>query len=414
MLLDGVNHVAILTNDTDRLQAFYREMFDAVIGQDGPAGPGSRLSFVHIGHSTELNVFEVPGNTEAQRQTPMFGRGRLDHLGLQAASLEAFNTIRSRLIERGASDGFVTDFGPILSVFFRDPDGLEGEVCVANPDAVSGVVLPPGTPPPATDPMWDPAVYQQYGDERTRPFVDLLARVRADDPQLVVDLGCGPGDQTATLLQRWPATTVVGVDSSPEMIDAAQAHAVAGRLTFVQADAREWLPDRPVDVLVSNATLQWIPDHLDLLAVLARSLAPDGWLAFQVPGNFDAPSHVELTVLRESPRWRDRLAADAARGAGVHEPATYLNALVKLGLTADVWETTYLHVLGGDDAVLEWTKGTALRPVFAVLAGAERDEFVADYAARLRAAYPRGEFGTVFPFRRIFAVARRGPGGNLR
>ncbi|MDP9239921.1 MAG: trans-aconitate 2-methyltransferase [Actinomycetota bacterium] len=260
--------------------------------------------------------------------------------------------------------------------------------------------------------MWDPVAYQQYGDERTRPFGDLLARVRADDPRLVVDLGCGPGDQTASLLQRWPTATVVGVDSSAEMIDAAQAHAVPGRLTFVRGDAREWLPDRPVDVLVSNATLQWIPDHLGLLPALARSLAPGGWLAFQVPGNFDAPSHTELTALRQSPRWHDRLAADAARGAAVHEPAAYLSALLHLGLTADVWETTYLHVLVGEDAVLEWTKGTALRPVFAVLDGAEREQFVADYAARLRAAYPRGEFGTVFPFRRIFAVARRDPDGN--
>ncbi|MEP6695330.1 MAG: VOC family protein [Pseudonocardiales bacterium] len=148
MLLDGVNHVAILTNDTERLQAFYREVFDAEIGQDGPAGPDARLCFIHIGHSAELNVFEVPGNTEAHRQTPMFGRGRIDHLGLQAASLEAFNTIRSRLIKRGATDGFVTDFGPSFSVFFRDPDGLEGEVCVANPNAEPGASNPPGTPAP--------------------------------------------------------------------------------------------------------------------------------------------------------------------------------------------------------------------------------------------------------------------------
>ncbi|PZS27568.1 MAG: trans-aconitate methyltransferase [Pseudonocardiales bacterium] len=260
--------------------------------------------------------------------------------------------------------------------------------------------------------MWDPALYQRYGDERTRPFTDLLGRVRSDDPQLVVDLGCGPGDQTATLLRRWPAARVVGVDSSPEMIDAAQAHAVPGRLAFVHADARDWQPDDPVDVLVSNATLQWVPDHLDLLPELARLLAPDGWLAFQVPGNFEAPSHTELTALRESPRWRDQLSSGAARAAAAHEPAAYLDALVRLGLTPDVWETTYLHLLRGEDAVLEWTRGTALRPVFAVLDGAAREEFVADYAARLRAAYPRHEFGTLLPFRRIFAVAHRDSGRN--
>jgi catechol 2,3-dioxygenase-like lactoylglutathione lyase family enzyme len=146
VLLNGVNHVAILTNDTDRLVAFYRDIFDAEVDGAQDEGEGARLTFVRIGEATELNVFQVEGNTEANRQTPMFGRGRIDHLGLQAASLGAFEEIRRRLIARGASDEFVTDFGPILSVFFRDPDGLEGEVCVANPDAVAGVNNPPGTP----------------------------------------------------------------------------------------------------------------------------------------------------------------------------------------------------------------------------------------------------------------------------
>jgi catechol 2,3-dioxygenase-like lactoylglutathione lyase family enzyme len=145
MLLDGVNHVAVLTADTDRLHAFYTEVFDATVGYDDQI-PDGRLSFIDIGPHTELNVFEIEDNGESQRQTPMFGRGRLDHMGLQAASLEAFDEIRSRLMARRASDGFVTDFGPILSLFFVDPDGLEGEVCVTNPDAQPGVVNPPGTP----------------------------------------------------------------------------------------------------------------------------------------------------------------------------------------------------------------------------------------------------------------------------
>jgi catechol 2,3-dioxygenase-like lactoylglutathione lyase family enzyme len=148
MLLDGVNHVAILTKDSERLHDFYAEVFDATVSRDITEQPGVRLSFVDIGEGRELNVFEVDGNAEAERQVPMFGRGRIDHLGLQAASLDAFHTIRDRLIARGASDGFVTDFGPILSVFFRDPDGLEGEVCVANPNHVPGVFHPPGTPAP--------------------------------------------------------------------------------------------------------------------------------------------------------------------------------------------------------------------------------------------------------------------------
>lgn len=145
MLLDGFNHVALMTKDMDRLQAFYREVFDAEIGADFPAGPGMRMSFIHVGPHSEFNVFQVDDNAEADRQSPMFGRGRLDHLGLQAASLEAFEVIRDRLIQRGSADDFVTDFGPILSLFFIDPDGMEGEVCVTNPDAVPGVMNPPGT-----------------------------------------------------------------------------------------------------------------------------------------------------------------------------------------------------------------------------------------------------------------------------
>jgi catechol 2,3-dioxygenase-like lactoylglutathione lyase family enzyme len=146
MLLDGVNHVAILTGDTERFVKFYREVFDAEVDGSQDIGDEGTLTFVRIGPHAEVNLFEVRGNTEAQRQTPMFGRGRIDHLGLQAASLEAFEEIRRRLIERGAADEFVTDFGQILSLFFRDPDGLEGEVCVANPDAQPGVQNPPGTP----------------------------------------------------------------------------------------------------------------------------------------------------------------------------------------------------------------------------------------------------------------------------
>jgi catechol 2,3-dioxygenase-like lactoylglutathione lyase family enzyme len=148
MLLKGLNHVATLTNDSARLQAFYREVFDAEVVRDGaefPDGSGPRLSIIKIGEWSELNVFEIEGNTEADRQTPMFGRGRLDHLAVQAASLEAFEEIRARLMARGAADDFVTDFGPMLSLFFRDPDGLECEVCVENPDARPGVANPPGT-----------------------------------------------------------------------------------------------------------------------------------------------------------------------------------------------------------------------------------------------------------------------------
>jgi len=148
MLLKGLNHVGMITNDASRLNQFYREVFDAEILRDGselPDGQGPRMSIIKIGDWAELNVFQIEGNTEADRQTPMFGRGRLDHLALQAESLEAFETIRKRLMARGAADDFVTDFGPMLSLFFRDPDGLECECCVENPDAVPREFHPPGT-----------------------------------------------------------------------------------------------------------------------------------------------------------------------------------------------------------------------------------------------------------------------------
>jgi catechol 2,3-dioxygenase-like lactoylglutathione lyase family enzyme len=149
MLTVGLNHVATLTNDAARLHAFYQDVFEAEVVRDAPEVAGEeavRLSIIKIGPYSELNVFQIAGNTEADRQVPMFGRGRLDHFALQAASLPAFETIRGRLMARGACDDFVTDFGPVLSIFFRDPDGLEGEVCVENPDAVDGVTHPPGTP----------------------------------------------------------------------------------------------------------------------------------------------------------------------------------------------------------------------------------------------------------------------------
>jgi len=148
VLLKGLNHVAVITNGAGRLNAFYQEVFDAEILRDGsefPTGTGPRLSIIKIGDWSELNVFQIEGNTEADRQTPMFGRGRIDHLAVQAASIEAFEAIRDRLMARGAADDFVTDFGSMLSIFFRDPDGLECEVCVENPDAVPGVHNPPGT-----------------------------------------------------------------------------------------------------------------------------------------------------------------------------------------------------------------------------------------------------------------------------
>lgn len=255
--------------------------------------------------------------------------------------------------------------------------------------------------------MWDPQQYDVYADERSRPFHELLARVPAKRPKGVVDLGCGNGALTAALAERWPEATVLGVDSSPDMLAAAAGRGLPGRLSY-QCDTIEgWRPERPVDVLVSNAALHWVPEHPTLLGRWVAELAPGGWLAFQVPGNFDAPTHLVLAELRRSSRWAARLGGLPDRGPSVLSPADYFALLSAAGCRVDAWETTYLHVLAGADAVLEWVRGTALRPVLARLAddpGAVGD-FEQEYGARLRTAYPGTPYGTVLPFRRIFVVA---------
>ena len=254
-------------------------------------------------------------------------------------------------------------------------------------------------------PRWDPQQYSRYADERGRSFFELLARIPADSPFAVVDLGCGPGPLTRALCERWPGALVVGVDSSPEMVAEAAEHALPGRCDFVHADVAAWEPPDAVDVVVANAVLQWVPGHLELLSRFASWLRPGGVVAFQVPDNFTEPSHTLLRELRLSPRWAPQLAEGADRTAGVERPETYLRALLDLGLAADVWQTTYLHVLPGDNAVLEWVKGSALRPVLDRLTDdSDRAEFLASYAEALRAAYPPQDIGTVFPFRRTFAV----------
>lgn len=256
--------------------------------------------------------------------------------------------------------------------------------------------------------MWSPDQYLLYADERSRPFLELTARIEETAPAHVVDLGCGPGNLTATLAERWPAARVVGVDSSAEMIERARGVEQPGRLEFRRQDLRDWVPQEPVDVLVSNATLQWVPGHLDLLPRFVTFVAPLGWFAFQVPGNFDQPSHTILRELARQPRWKAALARHELKWPASHEPVEYLERLSELGCSVDVWETTYLHVLAGEDAVLEWMTGTGARPVLDGLADGDREEFRNAYGGELRAAYPRREHGTVLPFRRIFVAGRRG------
>jgi trans-aconitate 2-methyltransferase len=280
--------------------------------------------------------------------------------------------------------------------------------------------------------MWDPAQYLRFAGERSRPFGELLARVGAENPRRVADLGCGPGSLTAGLAARWPGAEVTGLDSSAEMISAARAcQASAGvpgggsrswitgsavrapqaqadalaRIRFVLGDLRDWQPAEPHDVIVSNAVLQWLPDHLAVLARWPPLLAPGGWLAVQVPGNFDQPSHQILRDLAASPRWRPLLRGVPLSRQSA-EPAQYLDLLARAGCEVDAWETTYQHVLPGEDPVTDWYKGSGLRPVLAALDAESAAVFLAEYGAAARAAYPRRPYGTVLPFRRVFVVGR--------
>jgi trans-aconitate 2-methyltransferase len=252
---------------------------------------------------------------------------------------------------------------------------------------------------------WDPEQYAKFADERSRPFHDLVARIGAASPRRVVDLGCGQGELTRTLTARWPDAVVEGLDSSPEMIR--EAKALASEVAFSQADLRTWSSPADVDVIVSNAALQWVPDHRTLISDWAAGLPKDGWLAFQVPGNFEAPTHRLIRALAASPRWKALLDGTLRDPAMVETPSAYAQLMLDAGLDVDVWETTYVHVLHGPDPVLEWLRGTGLRPVLAALSAAEGEWFSATLGEQLRRQYPATPAGTLLPFRRIFAVGHR-------
>ena len=251
---------------------------------------------------------------------------------------------------------------------------------------------------------WDPIRYLQFADDRSRPFVDLVARVQGE-PATIVDLGCGPGHLTAVLRGRWPEATIHGVDSSPDMIDKANADNADDRATYELADVATWATPEPVDLIVSNALFQWVPDQFDVIQRLATLVAPGGTFALQVPCNYDAPSHRLLHEISSQPPY-------GAHTAGLHadrgtRPEAYLDLFTELGWTVDAWETTYLHVLQGEDPVFDWISGTGARPILQALPDGLREEFVAEYKAALREAYPAKPWGTVLPFTRTFAVARR-------
>lgn len=253
--------------------------------------------------------------------------------------------------------------------------------------------------------MWDPNKYLAFADHRARPFFDLVSRIRADQPRRVTDLGCGPGNLTVSLRDRWPDAELEAVDSSPDMVQAARRRDLPARVL----DVADWQPASDTDVVITNAVLQWVPGHAELLARWLPALPPGAWFAMQVPGNFDAPSHQVIRELATEPAWRSAVGAAVLREADVvHTPARYAEILSDAGADVDVWETTYLHRLSGPDPVLEWVSGTALRPVRAALDDAAWQEFRAALAPRLAATYPVRPDGTTWlPFRRIFAVANR-------
>lgn len=255
---------------------------------------------------------------------------------------------------------------------------------------------------------WDPQKYGQFSDERSRPFFDLVAQVHAEAPRRIVDLGCGSGELTATLAQRWPTAEITGIDSSPQMIERARERiGESAALHFEIGDIADWRIDADCDVMVSNAALQWVPTHRELVQEWAEAASPGTWLAWQVPGNFGSPSHVLMRELAESAEWSAKLAGVLRHRDAVAEPGEYLAMLTRAGFAAQAWETTYLHVLQGDNPVLQWVRGTALRPVMAVLDEDDARRFEEQYAALLREAYPAGEIGTIFPFRRLFCVGRK-------
>ncbi|XXF77364.1 methyltransferase domain-containing protein [Myxococcaceae bacterium GXIMD 01537] len=253
--------------------------------------------------------------------------------------------------------------------------------------------------------MWDPSQYGLFRDARKRPFFELLARVEVTAPARVADLGCGTGDLTRVLAERWPGARVVGVDSSEAMVAEAQRRVIPGRLRFELADLGQWRPPGPLDVLVSNAALHWLPDHAALLGRLVGLLAPGGVLAFQVPANFEAPSHRHVDEVRARPRFAAKLSG-LLKGRA-ETLAAYEARLAGLGLAVDAWETTYLHVLPGEDAVLQWLLGTTLRPVLAALGPEEGEAFIEELRPLLRRDYPAAERGTPFLFSRRFVVAAR-------
>ena len=250
--------------------------------------------------------------------------------------------------------------------------------------------------------MRDPAQYARFSDQRSRPFFELLQRVPQGDFRRIVELGCGSGELTVSLAERWPEAQVLGLDNSAQMLDKAWQHQIPGRLEFRNGDITDY--DEPADLIFTNAALQWLDNHQMLFPHLTRLLNPGGVLAVQMPYSHVQPSHRLLEDTVRNGPWAKKL--EAWHRFRVEPLITYVTLMMGLGCEVDAWETTYHFILQGQDPVLEWVKGTSLQPILTLLDEGERGQLTAEYAAKLREAYPPAAVGTVYPFQRIFFIAR--------
>ncbi len=253
---------------------------------------------------------------------------------------------------------------------------------------------------------WNAVQYLRFASERTRPAADLLARVPLNGATEVVELGCGPGNATALLADRFPKARIVGIDSAPDMLT--RARRSLPQITFLEADLRDYVPHDPPDLIFANAVLQWLPDHATLLPRLARMLKPGGCLAMQVPDNLDEPSHSLMRSVAADGVWSGQIAHAGAARAPIPPAGHYYDWLRAADCTVDIWATTYIHPLTDAAAIVTWLQATSLRPYLAPLAPDLRASFLAAYQAALEGAYPRRADGRVLlAFPRLFVVARR-------
>jgi trans-aconitate 2-methyltransferase len=253
---------------------------------------------------------------------------------------------------------------------------------------------------------WNAEQYLKFEDERTRPARDLLAQVPLQQARKIVDLGCGPGNSTELLVSRWPTASVIGVDTSADMLRQARER-LPGH-TFVEANIAHWSPPAGTDVVFANAVLQWVPEHLKHLKRLAGSLSPGGVLAVQIPDNLEEPSHILMREVAHLEPWRKQLVKAAELRDALPKPGVYYDALEPLCTRLEIWHTIYNHVLDDASAIVEWVKGTGLRPFLDPLEPPQRKPFLADYTARIAASYrPQVDGKVLLRFPRLFIVAIR-------